>query len=95
MKVYKVSESATKNPPNILQGRTVRDFLLEKYRNEASCRHSLYAYGIYKLDGWEFSFTEDLQQYYFTSFESCNRVYAPSIDGLLNIFPYAEDIRQI
>jgi hypothetical protein len=94
MRVYKFSETATENPPDILHGTTVDGFLFRKFQDD-DCPHGLYTYGVYKVLGWEFNFIEELHQYYFTSFETYNRIYAPSIDCVLNVFPDAEDIRQI
>jgi hypothetical protein len=64
MKAYKFSDTATPDPPDILQGRTEMDFLKSKY--DKGCIFGLdhlQKMGSYKLMGWCFNFTPFMNKY--------------------------------
>jgi hypothetical protein len=65
------------NPPDILQGKSEREFLEKCYNRYNLNAIDLLKYGTYKLSGWEFKF-DTLNKYLVKVYDQWHEYYAPN-----------------
>lgn len=83
MKSYVFSETATLEPPDILNGMTPKQFLKSKYvRGSIFGLDSLMSYGLYKYMGWAFDFTPFLKKFITKQYGILSEQYAPNKTAL-------------
>ena len=76
---FKFSKTASAKPPDILNGKTVREFL--EYNYDKGCffgLDQLQRYANYKLSGWQFDFSAYLKLYLVKQYGSWQEYFAPN-----------------
>jgi len=85
MESYKFSNTAVKNRPDILNGKTEIEFLKTKYQRGCFFGlDNLHRIGGYKIHGWYFNFKPFLQKFIVKQYDSWQEYYAPNKTLLRN-----------
>jgi hypothetical protein len=83
METFKFSSMATDEPPDILQGRTERDFLRAKYtRGCIFGLDDLQRSGVYRFMGWKYNFRQFLKAFVVKQHGSWQEYFAPNKTAL-------------
>jgi hypothetical protein len=86
MKVYKFAfhEGVSETPPDILQGKTEKEFL--DYHYQKGCffgQENLMSHGTYKFMGWAFDFRNDgLKCFWYKQYDYIHEKWAPNVTAM-------------
>ena len=79
LRAFQFSETAVKEKPDILQGKTIKEFLSSKY--DKGCifgRENLMCSSYYKIMGWCFDFSPYLKRYVVKQYDQWHEYFAPN-----------------
>lgn len=76
---YKFSSTAKEEKPDLLNGKSVMDFLKSNYqRGYIGGLDNLQRYGVYKIAGWSYDFKPHLKQYLVKQYGTWQEYFAPN-----------------
>lgn len=83
LSAYAFSTTACNSKPDILNGKSINDFLKEKFdKGCISGQENLKKYGVYRILGWEFNFRPYLKRFIVKQYDQWSECYAPNKTAL-------------
>lgn len=74
-----------KDNVSLCNGKSVKDWLKEKFDGGYHFGTDNLLHGIYRVGGWEFNLRPFMKKYIFTDYDSIRVCYAPSVAGLRRV----------